>query len=304
LALLSCVCLLPFFFIGGPDYYSARSFKAIWDFGHIVFFIFFAIGSFHVLRRYINGLGTSIALTFLLALLLGVAIEFLQYGIGRDPDAADIARNLFGVLIACCGIAPVVAATHKGLMHTLRLLVLLLLAVQLFDLIRLVQDENHMEQSFPLLAGFESDTELGRWLNSEHLALSTQHVSEGSFSARLRFTTEQYSGVSLHYLVSNWFAYDKLSMDIYNPEAEPLMVVLRVHDWQHSIGKQVYEDRFNRRFELASGWNTVAVSMDEVRRAPFGREMQMAHIVGLALFVVSQDRAREIYLDNLRLIAN
>ncbi len=37
MAVIAVICFV-LFFVGGPDYYSQRSYKYFWDLGHILFF--------------------------------------------------------------------------------------------------------------------------------------------------------------------------------------------------------------------------------------------------------------------------
>lgn len=64
------------FFIGGPDYYSPRSYQHFWDLGHI---IFFATLSYLILSLWKNlaekSFLSQIAWIFAVTLLLGVIIE-------------------------------------------------------------------------------------------------------------------------------------------------------------------------------------------------------------------------------------
>jgi hypothetical protein len=43
------------------------------------------------------------------------------------------------------------------------------------------------------------------------------------------------------------------------------------------------------------------IDLDEVRRAPLNRVMQMDEISGLAVFVMQLSKPREFYWDNIRL---
>ena len=86
-------------FLGGPDYYSSRSFKYLWDIGHIVYF---ALLTCLLLRwRFVAQMSLAGQWTIILVitLLVGVSIEFLQYGTDRIPDTGDVLRDLTGSLL-------------------------------------------------------------------------------------------------------------------------------------------------------------------------------------------------------------
>jgi hypothetical protein len=125
-------------------------------------------------------------------------------------------------------------------------------------------------------------------------------ISKGSI-LKLSLTTDKYSGVSLRYFDGNWAAASSLKIRLYNPDTNPLQVVCRIHDLQHSDGYEEYDDRYNRSFLLLPGWNQLEIDLNDVAQSPSGRRMDMTRIRGIGLFVVSLAAPRIIYLDDIRL---
>lgn len=293
----------PFFFIGGPDYYASRSFSSAWNLGHIIFFALLTrlLCVYFIVRESKGGPRRSTLKIFLLILLIGVLIEVGQMLVnGRAPDLLDIARNQLGCLLVClffCG--PVSAATP--LKRTAQILVLCAITLAACPLALNLLDERLAEQQFPILANFETPLEKGRWVDQRQVAIERNIVRQGKNSLRVNLSTARYSGASLVYFPGNWEGYDELNFSVYNPGRAPLELHCRIHDIHHKFHQNKYSDRFHRRFLLKTGWNDLSVPLDEVRRAPDGRDMDMKHIERFCIFVMKQPRPLSIHVDRIQL---
>jgi hypothetical protein len=90
-------------------------------------------------------------------------------------------------------------------------------------------------------------------------------------------------------------------LEIYNPSPEPIRITCRVHDKRHSLGVQLFDDRFNKSFLLKRGWNSVRIDLGEAAEAPRTRKMDMSSICGVGIFSVRLSEPRVLCLDNVRL---
>ena len=288
-------------FLGGPDYYSSRSFKYLWDIGHIVYF---ALLTCLLLRwRFVAqmSLAGQWIIILVITLLVGVSIEFLQYGTDRIPDTGDVLRDLTGSLLVLVFGSSKSASQHVSWQLSKQLAVLVLLLFQLWPLTKTLIDEAIALQQFPLLSNFETPFEIDRWAGNAKLsAESMPSISQGKL-LKLSLTTDQYSGVALNYFDGNWVSVRTLKISLYNPDVVPLQITCRIHDLQHIDGDEEYEDRFNRSFLLMQGWNHIEIDLDEVEESPADRSMDMHHIRGLGIFVMSLSEPRLLYLDNVQL---
>ena len=302
------ICLLiglPFFFLGGPGYHSARSFVSLWNLGHILYFALFTLWlrNLPLLRRPKMTALRRVAMLFILPFLVGFGIECLQFlANGRFPSSADMGHNQLGVLIALlfqrrsqyAGLHPLVLTLLQGT-------VLLLLLIALQPLFSALWDEHQARRQFPLLADFESPHELSRWMYPGQLQEETQIVRHGRKAARVQLSTAKYSGIALFHFPKDWRGYHWLRFSVYNPLPIPLELNARIHDSTHRQHNSRYEDRFNTQFQLQPGWNDLAISLQEVAAAPRGRAMDMANIQGFGLFVVAQKKAIALFLDHVYL---
>ena len=97
----------------------------------------------------------------------------------------------------------------------------------------------------------------------------------------------------------DWRGYRTLVIDVANPDAEPLGLGVRVHDRHH---KHTFNDRFNRHYELAAGERrTLRISLEDIRRGPKQRLMDMARISDITLFRSGHTGSRHMRIYTLRL---
>ena len=251
-------------FLGGPDYYSSRSFRHCWDLGHILYFAVFTGLLFR--WRFIArmSLAGQWAIVLLITLLAGASIEYLQQGTARTPEIGDVLRDLTGSLIVLVFGPPGAELHPVGLRRSLRLAVLTLVLVQLWPVTRSLIDEAIARHQFPLLSGFETPFEINRWTGNAGLSVVTMPAISPGKLLRLSLTTDHYSGAALKYFDGDWATASTLGIGLYNPDASPLRITCRIHDLQHADGHEEYEDRFNRDFLLLPGWNHIVIDLGEV----------------------------------------
>jgi VanZ family protein len=285
------VVAFPFFFLGGPNASSSKLFGALWNCGHIVFFIalVFALNKRIDLSRW------QFALLALLAVFVGGGlIEVIQSYTGRDGNWDDLLRDLSGTCVGLFWLRPPSVSVWLG-----RITAMAFLMPSLSVVVYEAWYQYQAMKKFPLIAGFESKIELyGQKPTAE---LSEQFHTQGNSSIKFNLTTERYSGISFERLFSDWSGFKQLSVDIYNPSSLSLTMVLRVNDVTHEKTGWEDEDRFNKRFQVDSGWNHLVFSIDEIQKAPAKRLMDLSQISLIVIFAGQLPEARTIYLDNLRL---
>ncbi|MFY9942121.1 MAG: hypothetical protein WAK57_08105 [Desulfobacterales bacterium] len=297
------VLLAVLLFVGGPGYLSPRSFTRVWNLGHIVLF-FLLTDLFLQTRLYQKRKGSGGAIWGALAatLVLGSLVELLQARIGRLPAAGDVARDLLGTLLALAfRIKPAAGATRRP-QRFLQIAAGLMLVAACVPLATALLDEYRAGAAFPQLGSFETATELDRWEGGAARTLSGEVFRDGRRSLKISLTRAKYSGVALKYFPRDWRGHDALEFSVFNPGRAPLRLTCRVHDRTHSVTGQHYRDRFNRRFTIAPGWNDIAIPLEDIRRAPLTRSMDLSRIDGLGLFSVRLPAPATVYLDRVRLV--
>jgi len=296
---LVLVLIFPFFFWSGPGYHSPRSYKAVWNLGHILFFTLATV--FACSLAWQRGMKTDqkfVLVLLVTGIVIGILIEVVQLGIsGRSVDCRDVYRDILGLFagLFLCRIIP-------GPIRLQRLLGLILIIFLLFSgvpLIMALTDEVLAVRQFPLLADFETPFEAWRFMPTNRVRRTALYARHGRHSLRVQLTTATYSGVSLFSFPHNWQGYEQLHFSVYNPYQSELTLYCRIHDKWHKDHGQRYDDRFNQRLRLIPGWNDYRIPLAAVRFAPLQREMDMRAIESFALFVARQDRARVLYVDHI-----
>ena len=301
LILLLLIAGAPFFFLGGPGPHGARSFIALWNMGHV---LFFSLASFLFCRFFrIRFPGVSQIkrelFVFLIVLVSGTLIEALQMGFdGRSPDVYDILRNLLGCLITFVFFDSVPSRKLKWWKSLPVLSVLFLLLVALYPLFRGALDEIIAEQQFPVLSDFETVFEENRWSGKEMSSIEKGLARHGNHALKIQLGTDLYSGVGLRYFPGNWLGYTSLHFSIFYPGRESLRITCRIHDTAHN---NEYTDRFNRSFMLRQGWNDFVISLTDIQHAPLNRLLNLAEVENVKFFVVQLDEKQTILLDYIYL---
>lgn len=304
--ILLVLCLLigtVFLFIGGPSNDMARSFKHLWNIGHIGYFyiLSYMLANTDLLKKRTRVVQWILLLGF--SLLLGTLIEVLQYGTTREPDIGDIVRDVTGSFLYLAFCNRLMKWSTIWPLYVVKVSAVILLLVQLAPLMDALRDEAIARAQFPVLSSFETPLELDRWEGSaaRKIVILSEILSTSVMQVDL--TTDRYSGVGLKYFPADFRGYQNLKLLIYQSDEQALKVTLRLHDREHELGPNGYasNDRFRKSFMLQQGWNELSIDLNAVRLAPKRREMNMAEIADVSLFVSHQKRPWTIYLDDVLL---
>jgi hypothetical protein len=290
------------FFVGNSNIVPTRSFKIVWNLGHIVFF---AIAIFLLLKHASFLQQATQAHQFYwvvgICLVAGVLIESIQFSIGRQASWQDILRNILGGLTALAFFPRPKSSNAQLLGMKFKAIITVLLCIQLLPLLMTLVDEHMAKSNFPMLADFENTLELSRWTSNGQMILDKKITTHGNFSARIELTTQPYSGASLNFLPSNWKNFKRLLFSVYVPSNSPISITTRIHDRQHRQSGYLYNDRFQQLSHLKTGWNHITINITDIIRAPKTRLMDIESITNIRFFTSKFKQSRVIYLDNLRL---
>ncbi len=292
-----------FLFFGGPDYYSARSYRLAWDLGHICLFF---LWTYTLVKTWKSFARKPFPIQFILILLItsfvGFLIEWGQSVSHRTFSLHDILRNIIGGIAAIVFLSPTRNALSRILLYTIQTIVSLLVLLQIYPLVRVLVDEVIAKEQLPILSNFETPFEIHRWRSHSIIAIDKETVREGSGSLKIPLSTDEYSGASLAHFPSDWLKYKYFHISIFNTSQEPLKVILRIHDDQHITSGQSYWDRFNREFILSHGWNDINIPIEDIRNAPKNRVMDLLSVKNVGIFVVRLKTPKVIYVDDVRLV--
>ncbi len=246
-------------------------------------------------KRYFVALG-SVA-------LIAVASELLQIPTARDASARDLVADLMAGTGALCLAAGLSGRFPygRGPRFATIAIGIAAIALPLMPLATVSAAYLHRAAALPDLVRFESPFST-LFCNVQDGRLTRQKDDlTGDVAAAILLGQAQWPGIAFNDPWPNWEGYEAIVVDIENTGSEVLPVTIRVHDRQHN---QDYSDRFNGRYELASGRHRLRIDLDEIRRAPATREMDLSTIDGLVIFATGKEAGREFLLHGIRLEAS
>lgn len=234
-------------------------------------------------------------------LVLGTAIELMQYGTHRTPDVGDISRDVMGCLLVLAFYPGMLVFSSRLWIRNLRFSVIVIFFLHLVPFTQSLLDELNARLQFPVLSDFETAFELGRWKGSATREVVNLDPLKSSHQLKIGFNTELYSSASMQYLIQDWSQYKALNFKIFQPLLKPLRITVRVHDEQHESGSNPFQsnDRFNRGLYLKQGWNDITIPLSDIRMAAKTRHIDLSRIRNINIFTTRLAEAREIYLEEI-----
>lgn len=243
-----------------------------------------------------------IVVTFTVVVGLSLLSELAQVPTNRDASFDDIISDWLGAAGFVC-IASVfsrslsIAKSRRGY---LVLLGIVFITWPLLPLAKVSVAYAERAQMLPSLTRFDSRFAAILYQTQNAELTKQKNNKSGSVSANILLQDGRWPGISFNELWPNWQPYDELIIGLENPGTDKLAINVRVHDREHR-GDQRYDDRFNRRVELAPGFQQIRIKLADVRDAPSSRQMNMANIEGLILFATNSETGRRFVLHEIRL---
>ncbi|MBN1825234.1 MAG: hypothetical protein JW958_03135 [Candidatus Eisenbacteria bacterium] len=154
--------------------------------------------------------------------------------------------------------------------------------------------------SVRVLFDFEDDRDLDRvwWSCHDLFSLTAEHASSGDHALRCDLGIGDYPGVRFHGFEKNWEEYDRLAFSIFQNGADTLTLVVRIDDTESG---EEFSNRYNGRFPLPPGSTEIRVPLEDVRRAPEGRLMDLSRVEKLVVFLFRPGDPPVLWLDHIRL---
>ncbi len=289
--------------------------KAINDFSHIPLFGLVALMTLWVFRKVSprhHSAGRSYLLSFVSVLVIAGLSEWVQsWTASRSPSIWDFAYDVLGALCALGLYATFDAhldrkslgwngASRKRL---IRVGIGLVLVVTLLPVLSWSYAFYDRERRFPILCQFTSPWEMkfvkafGSTLEVADSPKEWGKVS-GDLVGKVRFQTIRYPGFRLEEPYPDWRGFSSFSLEVYSDLPHTQELVLRIDDRSHNGN---HTDRFNRVLLISPGLNRISVSLEEVREALEGRQLDLSAIQTVLLFAVKPPEPFTLYVDNLRL---
>lgn len=240
--------------------------------------------------------------------LLSLVTELLQVGI---PDrTASLADGINNVLGGVCFLGIRAAfdrdfqrVRQQGPRIGLAIISLVVLIGAFWPLLSLSWSYSMRGAAFPTVVDFVGDWQRpfiqpGRSELVLEEAPDAWTDRSGQAVAVLYILREPWPGVSIMEPYPDWRGYEMLTFEIFSELETAIDVEMQVHD---TISKTAYRDRFNRRFRIEPGVNSLAVATDDMRRGPKGRELDMSNIAKIILIARRPEKPFKLYLSEMRL---
>ena len=219
-------------FVGGPEHYSSRVYRDIWDLGHIPLFIVLTILLYRLPFIEHRKWFVQVAIVFSLAMFFAVLSEWLQSGVDRTAELVDVRRDFVGAFIGTL----IVFRKSYGPRKIFPVLVAAALVLCVFEinpLAKTIIDEYNIYKAGAVLSNLESVFEDERWRGNSEYTLSAEFVDEGAKSLKVVFNTDSYSGITLKYMCRDWRGKNSLYASVFNPEENSLLINIRINDFLH-----------------------------------------------------------------------
>jgi len=302
--LLLAALLLFLVFGEAPD--RTRFWKELFNLGHAPLSGVLAL----IIRGWIAGRDTAAAraagpraslVAFGATVALGAAVEALQVlQSDRSATWSDMGRNAAGAASFLLLRDAVALRRRRGASRAAGraawaagLAGLALLAGSGVGFARTVSLYVERHRAMPTLFNLD-----GAWWERELIDQGRNRLTPSAGLARLELEPGEYPGLAFDEPYPDWRGYRHLALTIVSDLDAPLTMAIRVHDARHN---QRFEDRFNRRLVVRPGENTFRIPLDDIRRAPRGREMDLARIRGIMIFSRRLDHPTHVSLGPLRL---
>lgn len=151
-----------------------------------------------------------------------------------------------------------------------------------------------------VLYDFEVEGDLDRvvWKCHALFELSGEWAASGEKSLRCDLMDEQYPGVTFLDYENDWTPYRTLALHVRHVGADTLELVVRVDDPESGYE---YGNRYNGRFRIPPGEHRMVIPLEEVRKGPGDRLLDLARVDGFRVFLRNWSVAPTIWIDGVTL---
>jgi len=302
LLILMMILLLSFLLFTDFGDSQSRLIDEVFNYGHLILFGLVVIFILWLINRR-TWPCRDIKLYVLagaVTILLGLASEFIQlFTPGRFFELVDILYDITGTVAFLALTYPLPGNTRASVRFTFKVVPLAMILAASLPMVAVGIDSWDMKRDFPLMASFETSWEMSRWEAKEStFTRSKNHAFHGAHSLMATLNPGEYPGVSLEQLEPVWSGYNRFCFDAFLEGSLPLKMTIRVHDINHN---DTLQDRYNMGFILMPGNNHLTFALEDIRKAPRGREMDMRGMAGIMIFSYKLHEPRTVYFDNFRL---
>ena len=246
---------------------------------------------------------------FALAVLIGIAVEFLQSLQDRPPSLFDVLTDAAGAAAGLAAWSLLARARTGRRGERNRSDAWAVTAIALAGIAFIAWRPVHAAfayagraASFPVIAQFQGPRDLyfvsTGGGTAEIVDLPPPWAQRaGERALLLAWDAQDAPAVQILEPKGDWRGYSVVAVDLTNSSATELQLTLRIFDGTHDGSS---EDRLNLPLVIAPRARAVVrVEMAAVEAAPAGRPMDLSRVVNVMLFGRKGDAPGELYLSRL-----
>ena len=243
-------------------------------------------------RPYVGAFGVVLA--------CGVGTEVMQSFLNRDGLLEDVARDPIGggASLAIASLVQRSTLMRPSLRLSVVLLATLTTVAAVMPLVWCVAAYAHRNQTFPIILEYRSP------LDMYFMKTWTGAVSGAELPAEWAVRPNEKAvevgldiwkpGIRLFETVPDWRGYGSLSVEVTNPNATPLGLVVRANAES--------PDYCDVPFELEPRTRTtLRLRLDEIGAARPCRELNRSYVAGMAIFTLKTTPGGKLYVNRVSL---
>ena len=278
--------------------------------GHAPAFGVFAIALLVLLRnnmlRYRHAQSIYYLLSLGISVVTGTAIEIIQYLMQRDAEFIDVVHDLLGAA-SFLGVYFTIdsritcwtKSTRVTIRHIVRVVSLMIFTSAFISLSLCGTAYFMRNQEFPQIfncGSLWSDQFIklqGATLTKVPPPVGWTDLKQSQVS-RLCLGASEYPGLTIEEPYPDWSLYETFCVDLFSDSQDTVFLALRIDDLHHNYR---YDDRYNSRWVLVPGINSIRIPLEKVREAPIERKTDMKSIRRIILFAHQPKSPVIVYLD-------
>ncbi len=294
-----------------PD--TSLFWREVQNTGHTILFILIAILILLLLRGTSNFFwqkSFKLYITaFFISLLIGIVIELVQSITHSDASKMDIVRDLAGIIVGLGMYASTDSdlpsySLKSGKWTKIGIVTLsfFVFTASMLPLTFLSTAYMQRKAAFPVVVDLTANWTLP-FLQLRNAIINLPESNKTKIDGedpltRVDFKRGIYPGVSIIETYPDWSAYKAFTIIIYSKLIQPFELVLRIHDDQHNHN---YTDRFNTKLTINKGTNYFHILLEDIKKAPTSREMDMMKIKEIIIFSAQPVERLHFYMGSIRL---
>jgi len=276
----SSLLLIPF--PVGPNRFFWQEF---FDAGHVVLFFFLTIALFKVIRLKRETKKNKIIIIALTTFSISVFLEALQPLFERSWSLEDLFLGILGIFSAFV------------FLNNILLGMILFIIFQIFGALPAIYAAQAIiwrNKNTPLIAEFETDTEMPMWKGI--ISRDKSIYNSGAFS--LKVEGDEYSQAKYTAGFQNWNNFKALHFSVFNPNDFVAKISIRIDDNEDC---SEFSQRYNQSFSINKGWNPIKIPIGNIKKTPSGRELNTSKISRIYFFSYGKSKMKTFYLDSIKL---